>query len=91
MSEAVEAHAMAIRAPGSPGVIAAGGSGNITAGTLSNAGSTNSAGLDVNLNLQSLNNDDGRHEPRILPGIGCVIFAVSRISPIATPASVSSC
>ncbi|CAN7282247.1 filamentous hemagglutinin N-terminal domain-containing protein [Paraburkholderia hospita] len=48
----------AITAPGSvsPGVIAAGGSVNITAGTLSNAGSTISAGLDVNLNLQSLNN-----------------------------------
>ncbi|MEM5344266.1 filamentous hemagglutinin N-terminal domain-containing protein [Paraburkholderia azotifigens] len=47
-----------ITAPGSvtPGVIAAGGSVNITAGTLSNAGSTISAGLDVNLNLQSLNN-----------------------------------
>ncbi|MFM0081658.1 filamentous hemagglutinin N-terminal domain-containing protein [Paraburkholderia sediminicola] len=45
-------------APGSvsPGVIAAGGNVNITAGTLSNAGSTISAGLDVNLNLQSLNN-----------------------------------
>lgn len=47
-----------ITAPGSvsPGVIAAGGSVNITAGTLSNAGSTISAGLDVNLNVQSLNN-----------------------------------
>lgn len=40
----------------SPGVIAAGGSVNITTGLLSNAGSTISAGLDVNLNLQSLNN-----------------------------------
>ncbi|MDR6473659.1 filamentous hemagglutinin [Burkholderia sp. OAS925] len=47
-----------VTAPGavSPGVIAAGGSVNISAGTLSNAGSTISAGLDVNLNLQSLNN-----------------------------------
>lgn len=40
----------------SPGVISAGGSVNITTGLLSNAGSTISAGLDVNLNLQSLNN-----------------------------------
>ena len=39
-----------------PGVITAGGSINITAGSLSNAGSTISAGLDVNLQLQSLNN-----------------------------------
>ncbi|MFM0467709.1 two-partner secretion domain-containing protein [Paraburkholderia strydomiana] len=47
-----------VTAPGavSPGVIAAGGTVNIVAGTLSNAGSTISAGLDVNLNLQSLNN-----------------------------------
>ncbi len=44
--------------PGSvtPGVIAAGGSINITAGSLSNAGSTISAGFDVALQLQSLNN-----------------------------------
>jgi len=47
-----------VTAPGavSPGVIAAGGTLNIVAGTLSNAGSTISAGLDVNLNLHSLNN-----------------------------------
>jgi filamentous hemagglutinin len=39
-----------------PGVIAAGGSVTISTGLLSNSGSTISAGLDVNLNLQSLNN-----------------------------------
>ncbi|BCZ85297.1 hypothetical protein PTKU64_89720 [Paraburkholderia terrae] len=41
---------------GTPGTIMAGGSVNLTAGSLSNADGIISAGRDVNLNLQSLNN-----------------------------------
>ncbi|WP_081771952.1 two-partner secretion domain-containing protein [Paraburkholderia nodosa] len=39
-----------------PSIMIAGGSINMTAGSLSNVGGSISAGLDVNLNLQSLNN-----------------------------------